>query len=90
MVVNDPSVALMLHQALYVAARLAAPPLLASLATGLVVSVLQAVTQINEASLVFLPKVVAVAGTTIVMGGFMFGLLAQFSHHVFTAMIHVG
>lgn len=87
---NDPSVVLVLHQALDVAARLAAPPLLASLATGLIISLLQAVTQINEASLVFLPKVVAVVGTVAIMGSFMFEALMLFAHHIFAAMIHVG
>ena len=41
---TNPSIALMLHEALLLAARLAGPPLLASLATGLVISLLQAVT----------------------------------------------
>ncbi|MDD2861036.1 MAG: flagellar biosynthetic protein FliQ [Acidiphilium sp.] len=87
---TDPSVALMLHEALYVTARLAAPPLLASLATGLVISIIQAVTQINEPSLVFLPKVVAIAGVLVMMGGYSVTLLTAFSRSIFSAMIHVG
>lgn len=87
---TDPSVALMLHEALYVTARLAAPPLLASLATGLVISIIQAVTQINEPSLVFLPKVVAIAGVLVMMGGYSLTLLTAFSRSIFSAMIHVG
>lgn len=86
----DPSVIASLHEALVVAARLAAPPLLASLVSGLVISILQAVTQINETSLVFLPKIAAVAGTLMVMGSFLLGTLSQFAHEIFTAMIHVG
>lgn len=73
-----------------VAARLAAPPLLASLVTGLIISLLQAVTQINEPSLVFLPKIAVVVGSLVVMGGFMLGTLSQFAHQIFTAMVHVG
>lgn len=86
----DPSVISTLHEAFVVSARLAAPPLLASLATGLVISLLQAVTQINEASLVFLPKIAAVVGTLMLMGGFLLDTLSQFAHQIFTAMIHVG
>lgn len=67
---SDPSIAIVLHEALYITARLAAPPLLASLATGLIISVLQSITQINEPSLIFLPKVVAVAGAVMMLGIF--------------------
>lgn len=87
---TDPSIAIIMHQALYVTARLAAPPLLASLATGLVISLIQAVTQINEPSLIFLPKVAAVAGILIMTGGYSIALLTAFSRHVFSAIVHVG
>jgi len=87
---TDPSIAIVLHEALYVTARLAAPPLLASLATGLIISLVQAVTQINEPSLVFLPKVVAIVGVLVMMGGYSVTLLTAFSRTIFSAMIHVG
>jgi flagellar biosynthetic protein FliQ len=87
---SDPSIAIVLHQALYITARLAAPPLLASLATGLIISVLQSITQINEPSLIFLPKVVAVAGAVMMLGGYSVTILTEFSHNIFSAMVHVG
>ncbi|MDD2877687.1 MAG: flagellar biosynthetic protein FliQ [Acidiphilium sp.] len=87
---TDPSIAIILHQALYIAARLAAPPLLASLVTGLGISILQAVTQINEPSLVFLPKVLAIVGVLLMMGGYSVTILGEFSRSIFSAMIHVG
>ncbi len=87
---SDPSIAIVLHEALYITARLAAPPLLASLATGLVISVLQSITQINEPSLIFLPKVVAVAGAVMMLGGYSVTILTEFSHNIFSAMVHVG
>ncbi len=87
---SDPAIGMILHQALYITARLAAPPLLASLATGLVISVLQSVTQINEPSLVFLPKIVAIGGTLLILGGYSVTILTEFSHNIFTAMIHAG
>ncbi|MBW4035801.1 MULTISPECIES: flagellar biosynthetic protein FliQ [Acidiphilium] len=87
---SDPSIAIVLHEALYITARLAAPPLLASLATGLIISVLQSITQINEPSLIFLPKVVAVAGAVMMLGGYSVTILTEFSHNIFSAMVHVG
>lgn len=87
---TDPAVITSLHEAFLVAAQLSAPPLLASLVAGVVISLLQAVTQINEATIVFLPKMAAVAGTLMIMGSFLLGTLSQFAHEIFTAMIHVG
>ena len=87
---HDGTIASMLRDALWLAAQLGGPPLLASLATGLVVSLLQAVTQINEASLVFLPKVAAVVGVFMATSGFMLISLNHFTHLIFAAIMQVG
>ena len=57
---GDPT-ALALREALWLALQLAWPPLLAMLGIGLLVSVLQAMTQIQEQTLAFLPKLAAMA-----------------------------
>jgi flagellar biosynthetic protein FliQ len=87
---DPPSIALVLHTASMLAARLAGPPLLAALAAGLVVSIFQAVTQINEATLVFLPKVAAMFAALAILGGSMFGALDSFTHFIFSQMILAG
>jgi flagellar biosynthetic protein FliQ len=87
---QDGTIALALREALWLAIQLGGPPLLASLATGLVVSVLQAVTQINEASLVFLPKIAVVVGVLLATSGFMIGSLEHFSRMLFAAIMQVG
>jgi len=56
---NPQSVITLGQQALYVMLMIAAPMLLAALLVGLVVSILQAATQINEMTLSFIPKLVA-------------------------------
>lgn len=56
----------------------AAPPLLTGLAVGLVVSILQTVTQIQEATLTFVPKVLMVFGSLILFLPFMLGELTDF------------
>ena len=56
----------------------AAPPLLTSLAVGLVVSILQTVTQIQESTLTFVPKVLLVFGSIILFLPFMLGLFKYF------------
>jgi flagellar biosynthesis protein FliQ len=83
-------VAVVLHQMLIVAVTVNAPPLLAGLCIGLVVSLLQAVTQINEATLAFVPKVIAIGATLALLGSFMMGTLRDFTLHIFDRLVAAG
>lgn len=76
--------------ALIVSLKLGGPPLVASLAVGLVVSLLQAVTQINEATLAFLPKLVLVAGVLALLGPFMAASLTDYSHTLMDQVVAAG
>ena len=57
----------------------AAPMLVISLAVGLIVSVIQAVTQIQEATLAFVPKIVAVFLSLLIFGPWIIKLVVQFT-----------
>ena len=70
------------RQGLEVLLAAAAPVLLVALAVGLLVSVLQALTQINEATLSFLPKLVAIAVTLMLVGPWMLSLLVDYLQRV--------
>ena len=70
------------QQALQLALLLAAPLLLASLAVGLLVGVFQAATQINEMTLSFIPKVLAMAAVLMVAGPWMLQLLTEFTRRL--------
>jgi flagellar biosynthesis protein FliQ len=72
------------REAIVVALLVCAPALLLGLATGLVVSVFQAVTQIQEPTLAFIPKIVVVALAILLFGPFMLALLTDFTTRVFT------
>jgi flagellar biosynthetic protein FliQ len=61
-----------------------APMLLASLAVGLVVSIFQAATQINEMTLSFIPKLVAVFVTMVVAGPWIMSTLIDYIRRLFT------
>lgn len=87
---EDGTIASLLRDALWLAIQLGGPPLAASLAMGLVVSILQTATQINEASLVFLPKIAAVVAILLATSGFMIDSLRHFSHMLFAAIMQVG
>lgn len=66
------------RQAMELMLVVSAPLLLVALVVGLVVSLLQAVTQVNEATLSFLPKLIAVGVTLIVAGPWMLSLLTDY------------
>ncbi|MEY4952906.1 MAG: hypothetical protein RL299_1330 [Pseudomonadota bacterium] len=68
---------------LWVTALVAAPVLLASLAVGLVVGIVQAATSVNEQTLTFVPKLGAIALVLVVFGASMLGLVSDFMAEIF-------
>jgi flagellar biosynthetic protein FliQ len=71
-------------QALQVLILVSAPVLAAALVTGLVVSILQAATQINEMTLSFIPKLLAVFATLALAGPWMLAMLTDFIRRLFS------
>ncbi|MHB1065103.1 MAG: flagellar biosynthesis protein FliQ [Georgenia sp.] len=65
------------------AAKLAAPALLTALVVGFTVSLLQSVTQIQEVTLSFVPKAIAVAIALMVSGNWMISELVMTTHELF-------
>jgi flagellar biosynthesis protein FliQ len=78
------SVMTLAHQAMYVAVMVAAPLLLVALSVGLLVSLFQAATQINEATLAFIPKLIAVVITLVIAGPWMLSTLLDFLRQTLT------
>ena len=79
-----------MNQALLVTLSLAGPLIAGTLAVGLVVSIFQAATQINEATLSFAPKLIVVAGMLVVLGPWMLDQLITFTTHIFEFAAQVG
>lgn len=67
------------NKALTTSALLAAPLLISALVIGLMVSVFQAITQINEATLTFIPKIVVVGIVLVLAGPWMVDTLVVFT-----------
>ncbi len=67
------------QHALWVTIELSAPLLLSGLAIGLVISILQAATQVNEMTLAFIPKILVMGLALIVGGSWMLHLLIDFT-----------
>ncbi len=66
------------NEALYLVIKVAAPVLLVSLVVGLIISIFQTVTSIQEQTLTFVPKIIAVFFTLIVLGHWMLNEMTQF------------
>lgn len=71
------------EQAIYMIIILSAPMLLIALAVGLIVSVFQAMTQIQEQTLAFVPKIIAVFLSLVLFGPWMLTLLLDFTRDLF-------
>lgn len=67
------------QQALVITAMLAAPMLLSALAAGLVIGMFQAATQINEMTLSFIPKLLVLAATLYLGGGWMLKVIVGYT-----------
>ncbi|MBP2844145.1 flagellar biosynthesis protein FliQ [Dickeya oryzae] len=72
------------YEAMKIALMLAGPPLIAALVSGLIVSMLQAATQINEMTLSFIPKVLTVFFTLVVAGPWMLSVILDYMRTIFS------
>ncbi len=72
--------------AMVTAIMVAAPVLLVSIVVGLAVSVFQATTHIQEQTLTFVPKVLAIVGALLLFGPWMMTVLASFITELFSNM----
>jgi flagellar biosynthetic protein FliQ len=86
---NEATIQLLATRAMYMAVILALPLLVACLAIGIVVSIFQAVTQIHEQSLSFVPKVIAVLALLAIIGSWMVGQLESFTREIFNALSQI-
>ncbi len=71
------------YRALLLMLVLSGPPILISMIFGLTVAIFQAATQIQEQTLSFTVKLVAVIMTLFIMGGFLAGQIFQFAQSIF-------
>lgn len=83
------SVMMMGTEAMKVAISVAAPLLLVALVTGLIISILQAATQINEMTLSFIPKIIAVFVAIIVAGPWMLNLMLDYMRNLLTNLPYI-
>ena len=71
---------------LWTALKVALPMLLAALGTGLMISLLQAMTQVQEMTLTFIPKIFAVVAALMLSMSYMINTLTEFAREIFSRL----
>ena len=87
---NDADTALLLRDGLLVMLKLGGPPLMVALVVGLLFALIQAITQINEATLAFVPKVLALGAALVMLGPFMLSTLSAYTHTLLDRIVVIG
>ncbi len=80
---TSADVGTVMQRALWTTFMVGGPIVLVSMVVGLTISIFQAATQINEATLTFVPKLVLVALVLVILGPSMIDQLVQFTQYVF-------
>ncbi len=83
---NPETVMTIGRNAMEVTLMVSAPLLLVALIVGLIVSIFQAATQINEATLSFIPKLVGIFVALVVAGPWMLAVMLDYMRQVFTGI----
>lgn len=75
--------------ALMTALKVAGPILIVSILIGLIISIFQATTQIQEQTLTFVPKLIGIAAIGLLLGNFMLHTLVSFTQRIFELIIRI-
>ncbi|GLR27650.1 MULTISPECIES: flagellar biosynthesis protein FliQ [Limnobacter] len=86
---NSQTVLTLGQDSLEVMLMIAGPLLLVALIVGLLISILQAATQINEMTLSFIPKVLAIFGTLLLLGPWMLSTLVDYTTRLISSIPNV-
>lgn len=76
-----------MQAALLASMKIAAPVLIISMLVGLVISILQAATQIHEQTLTFVPKLITIAVVLLLLGPWMLETLDDFTKYIFQMIV---
>jgi flagellar biosynthesis protein FliQ len=83
---NQDTVVSLATQAMTLAIEVAGPMLLVGLVVGLVVSIFQAVTSIQEQAMSFIPKIIGLAAVIVILGPWMLGQLVTYTQNLFNSI----
>jgi flagellar biosynthetic protein FliQ len=84
---NEAIIVDITRDAIFTLVKMVAPMLLIAMTIGLIVGIFQALTQIQEMTLAFVPKIIAVFVSLIFLLPFMIGEITEFSQHMYDRII---
>jgi flagellar biosynthetic protein FliQ len=87
---NEGDVGALLREAMSVVLKLGGPPLAVGLVVGILMSLVQTITQIHEQTVAFVPKLAAMLVALLMLGQFMVSTLTDFTHLLFDRIVAVG
>ena len=87
---TDQMVIDIVWKTLWLALKLAAPALISAMVVGLGISIIQAATQVNEQTLSFIPKIVAMTFAIMLAGPWMIKLMINFTTEIMTSVASMG
>lgn len=76
--------------ALLIILKVGGPILIISIVIGLVISIIQAATQVHEQTLTFVPKLIAIGLILLLSGGWMMDTVSDFAKEIFKLMVEIG
>lgn len=86
MLTNSEALSIMQNGTLVIL-KLAAPLLLISMAVGVLISILQAATQIHEQTITFVPKLAIIGLLLLALGGWMLEVIQGYTYEIFSLML---
>ncbi len=87
---QDLDVGSILHGGMITCLKLCTPLLLAPLVAGLAIAVLQAITQISDSTVSFLPKIIATGAAAWVAGPFLARTMSEYMHVIADSLVSIG
>jgi flagellar biosynthetic protein FliQ len=87
---NETEVITVAREAIVVLIKMGAPAMLVSLTVGLTIAIFQALTQIQEVTLTFVPKILALFATVLLFVPFMLQTLTQFTQALMDRIVALG
>lgn len=84
---TDVALSSLMYEMFGAAVKLAGPILVISMIIGILISILQAATQIHEQTITFVPKLLVVGLMLLMMGNNMMKTLSDFTVHIFNTML---
>ncbi|MEF9941539.1 MAG: flagellar biosynthetic protein FliQ [Lachnospiraceae bacterium] len=84
---TNGEVADIMYEVFVISVKMAGPALIISMIVGIIIALFQAATQIHEATITFLPKLIIIALILVFTGSTMLGMLQDFTKQVFQLML---